>query len=137
MNREDLINYKYEGIKTRERMSLEKRASQFSPFAALSGYYEKIEEQKQILEDKILLSSYEKEIINNNLRYLEEHKKDSIYVNINYFYKDKNKEKGKYISIKGIFKRIDKINKLIEVEDNIININDIRNIKIIKNPTNN
>ncbi|MCM1452160.1 MAG: hypothetical protein NC102_07870 [Clostridium sp.] len=45
MNRyEDIIGRRYEGVTTRRRMSLENRAAQFAPFAALAGYEAAINE---------------------------------------------------------------------------------------------
>lgn len=43
-NYDDIIDYPYSGIKTRQPMPLESRAAQFAPFAALHGHEEAIEE---------------------------------------------------------------------------------------------
>ncbi len=35
---DDIINLRYEGVKQHQRMSMEARAAQFAPFAALTGH---------------------------------------------------------------------------------------------------
>lgn len=42
-SREELINYDYEAHINYPRMSMNQRAAIFAPFAALSGYKEKIQ----------------------------------------------------------------------------------------------
>lgn len=41
---EDIENLEYEGVKKHRKMSMESRAAQFAPFAALNGHDEAIEE---------------------------------------------------------------------------------------------
>ena len=41
----DIIDHEYKGTTTHTPMPVEKRAAQFSPFAALTGMEEKIEEE--------------------------------------------------------------------------------------------
>ena len=48
MKEEDLIHYPYAGVRRHPHMSNAKRAAQFKPFAALSGYEEAIEESGRI-----------------------------------------------------------------------------------------
>ncbi|MBQ3231505.1 MAG: hypothetical protein IJA93_00935, partial [Clostridia bacterium] len=56
---DDIINMKYPTAKTRKAMTLLERAAQFSPFAALSGYEEAIDETARLTDAKILLSEDE------------------------------------------------------------------------------
>ena len=54
MSYEDIINYKYEKSKTHKWMSNDKRAFQFAPFSALTGYEESIEKTARQYEEEIL-----------------------------------------------------------------------------------
>ena len=107
------------------QMPLYKRAAQFSPFAALTGYDDMVIDASKITDRKI--DSYDEleMMISNKLNYINNHIKDKIKVIITYFsYKD-----SKYITKEGIVKRIDIIYKNIKLEDNtIIDINDIIDI---------
>lgn len=41
-NTNDLIDYPYDGVKSHPRMTMEARAAQFAPFAALTGHSDAI-----------------------------------------------------------------------------------------------
>ena len=108
------------------KMSLEKRAAQFSPFAALTGYDDMIEDASKIKFNKI--ESYEEleSMISDKLNYLNNHIKDRIKVVVTYFKYDISK----YIKKEGIIKKIDAIYKSIKLEDNtIIDMSDIIDIE--------
>lgn len=109
------------------KMSLEKRAAQFSPFAALTGYDDMIEDASKIKFNKI--ESYEEleSMISDKLNYLNNHIKDKILVSITYY----DYSNSIYTTIKGIIKRIDAIHHNIKLENNkIIDMFDIIDIDI-------
>lgn len=58
-NYDDIIDYPYSGIKTRQPMPLESRAAQFAPFAALHGHEEAIEETARENIEEYNTQSYE------------------------------------------------------------------------------
>lgn len=127
---DDIINLPRHISKTHPHMSLADRAAQFSPFAALTGYEEAIKEAGRIVDEKIELSEEEKEEINRQLNYLNEHKKDNIQITITYFLKDMKKNGGSYRQITSNLKRLDEIEKTILLADNtILRIDDIRKIQ--------
>lgn len=127
---DDIINLPHHVSKTHPHMSLADRAAQFSPFAALTGYEEAIKEAGRIVDEKIELSEEEKEEINRQLNYLNEHKKDNIQITITYFLKDMKKNGGSYRQITSNLKRLDEIEKTILLADNtILRIDDIRKIQ--------
>ena len=127
---DDIINLPRHVSKTHPHMSLADRAAQFSPFAALTGYEEAIKEAGRIVDEKIELSEEEKEEINRQLNYLNEHKKDNIQITITYFLKDMKKNGGSYRQITSNLKRLDEIGKTILLADNtILRIDDIRKIQ--------
>ena len=107
MEYQDIINLPHYELKYHERMSMEKRASQFASFDALLGFKEEIKEKgrkttskKQLTEEEITLLNYE----------LQELKpKDKIILTV--FIPDIKKEGGEYQEIEGFFKKIDSITK--------------------------
>ena len=100
------------------RMSLINRAGQFSPFAALTGYEDKVKETTRYTDAEIYLSEDEEEIIRNKLNIIEENIKSKIHVTITYFVKDKRKGGGMFKDISGIVKKIDNYNNVIIFTNN-------------------
>lgn len=127
-NYDDIINLK-RPISNHSHLSIESRASQFSPFAALTGYDDEVKEAARITNRKIIIDDGLKEVLNDKLNYLNDHIKEYSNVSITYFVKDNKKEGGKYLTKQGIIKRIDTVNEIIKFSDNItISMNDIINI---------
>ena len=108
-------------VSKHEKMSIERRASIFSPFAALTGFNEKINDVERYREEKIILSEDEK--YNLDLKIKEISKDLKRMVTITYYNHDD------YKTINGYIKNTDEINKIIVLEskdkilfDNIIDI---------------
>lgn len=128
---DDIINLDYFEPKNHKRMSTYQRAAQFSPFAALTGYDDLVNETVRITHDKIELSEYEKSLVNEKLVKIKSNIESLPCVSITYFSKDKIKSGGKYNTIYGYVKSIDMINRFIKLSNNsIIYIDDIYNIEI-------
>ena len=70
---DDIINLPHYESKTRKRMSLEARSAQFAPFAALTGYDDKVKETARRTDKRIELSDEEYNIINTKLQIIKEH----------------------------------------------------------------
>ncbi len=128
-NYDDIINLD-RPVSKRPSSSMESRASQFAPFAALVGYDSEIKEIARLTDKKAVLDESQKEIISNKLSYLNEHLNNQNEVTVTYFIKDSKKSGGRYLQKIGIIKRIDLVNQNIKFTDNtIINMKDITNIK--------
>lgn len=52
-NYDDIIDIKYEGVTSRQRMSLANRAAQFAPFSALNGHNEAISETARLNNERM------------------------------------------------------------------------------------
>ena len=127
-NYDDIINLN-RPISKHPKQSIESRASQFAPFAALVGYDEQVKETARLTTNKIEIDEGLKEILNNKLNYLNDHLDENIEVTITYFIKDFKKSGGKYITKTGIVKRIDIVNGFIKFTDNdIIYMTDVISI---------
>ena len=130
----DIINLSRHISPTRKHMSNYDRAAQFAPFSALTGYEQIIKEVARISKKRIVLSADQKEKINRALMFLEENKDKNINIKVIYFVPDKKKDGGEYISIIGIYKKINSSNdKLMFTDNNSIILNDIFDIEILDN----
>ena len=130
---DDIINLPHHTSKNHPRMSIQNRAAQFSPFAALTGYEDAINETKRITTQKRILTNDMIEEINITLLEIKEQLNKYTY-QITYFKKDTKKEGGSYLTI------IDKIIKINPIEEYLltsnktkINLKDIEKIIKINN----
>ncbi len=90
------------------RMSDLQRAAQFSPFAALSGYEEAIEEQARYTNSKIELDEMEVQELDRKLRDAAE---NGARVEIIRFVPDERKAGGRYETVSGRIVKTDPIQK--------------------------
>lgn len=126
----DILNYNY--VMKHERMSKDKRASQFAPFSALVGFTDLIKERERDTTRKIEITDDIKEELDYKLKIINSKLDDHPKVTITYFIKDQTKSGGKYETITNYIKRIDFYHKIIILEnqikikiDNIINIDSL------------
>ncbi len=101
----------------RKKMSIENRAAQFAPFAALTGHKETVQESNRVTKRKIILDENQREQLDYQLQILKANLNKKVF--ITYFVEDDTKTGGKYVvESKGI-KRIDEYTRTIVFEDNI------------------
>ena len=112
-NYEDIINLPHYEPKNHPRMSIESRAAQFAPFAALTGYGDLVKETARLTDTRIELDEEEKNIVNNKLQILQSKIKELPQATITYFIPDKKKVGGKYVTTTGNIKKIDEYKGLI------------------------
>ncbi len=133
MNYDDIINMKHPTSSNHPRMSMNNRAAQFAPFAALKTHVDKISEASRLTTQKRILDEDQRQILNRVLNDLLVHKKEHPFIIIDYFVEDEYKEGGSYMTIRGQFKDIDGINKkIILLDKSKIPIDDIYHISILK-----
>lgn len=125
-NYDDIINLPHHVSTKHPRLSMEQRAAQFAPFAALTGYGDAVKETARITEDRIELDEEEKVKLDNKLHELEKNISQKPKATITYFVPDIKKSGGEYVTVVGNLKRIDDYRKLIILEDKTeIPINEI------------
>ena len=91
----DIIDLPHPTSRKHPRMSLEARAAQFAPFAALTGHKEELQEERRLTKHKIIQDEgYREEL-------------DYVLGRICHRVADKVKDGGEYKIATGIFKRID------------------------------
>lgn len=99
---EDMLYMPHPTSKTHPRMSMEKRAAQFAPFAALTGHADAVEETARITQERVELTEDRKEQIN---RVLQEVQLRGNVVLV-YFLPDVYKEGGSYQTVSGMIEKI-------------------------------
>lgn len=107
----DIINLPHHVSVRRPRMKMIDRAAQFSPFAALTGHGSAVSETERLTEKFTEPDEYEKDIINEKLRFLSE--LQNPIAEIVYFEPDRRKEGGAYVTVTGEVKRVDAVEQCI------------------------
>ena len=126
---EDIINLPHYEPK-HPRMSMYSRAAQFSPFAALTGYEEQVNETARLTDNKLFITEEMKEMFDIKLQYIKSIINEKPMIKITYFVPDNKKSGGRYLEYSGNIRRIDNIKKeLIFINNKKINIDDIIDIE--------
>ena len=114
---DDIIHLPHHVSKTRPQMSMEDRAAQFSPFAALTGYDAAILETGRLTEDKLELGEETQAILDRKQRYLAEIIDTKPEITVTYFVPDEKKSVGAYSTVTGFLKRIDEYERELVLTD--------------------
>ncbi len=102
------------------KMPMSKRAAQFSPFAALTGYEEAVQETARLTEERHELDEYEKEELDRKLQILASHLPDRCPTSFTYFEPDTRKEGGAYHTVTGIIHRMNSYNQTVLLTDGTV-----------------
>ena len=110
---DDIIDRPHHVSKKHPPLSADSRAAQFSPFAALTGYGDAVEEAARLTDGKIDLGPDEVERIDAVLKTLA--RGDT--VKAVHFVPDARKTGGSYRDISGTVKKIDALRRALVFED--------------------
>ena len=108
--------HRYDDIIDRQRpislkrtpMSPEKRAAQFAPFAALTGYEDAILETGRLTQGKVELTEDAKRLLDEKLILLMEKENSYPMIQIEYFVKDEKKQGGRYVKRECQLRNVDR-----------------------------
>lgn len=114
---DDMLDMPHHVSTKHPQMSLHDRAAQFSPFAALTGYDDAIEETARLTDRRIELSETDMDRLNLKWQLVLEHLSERPAVTITYFVPDSKKEGGKYVSVSGCVKKIDEYEQTVTLTD--------------------
>ena len=114
---EDMLYLDPPVSKTHRKMSIQDRAAQFMPFAALTGYADLIRESSRITQSRIELSETEIEELKHKLEILHRHEIEKPLIKVQYFVHDLKKSGGSYQMVEKYLHRIDDIEKKIIFKD--------------------
>ena len=109
---EDIVGLFRPISKKHPQASAEDRAARFSPFAAISGYEEMVNEAARFTQPRIELDENRKAVLDGRMR-----QSVGQTVRITYFEPDPKKEGGAYRIVTGTITRIDEHDRCLVLED--------------------
>ena len=119
-NYEDIQNHKRYQLKHHTPMSMESRAAQFAPFAALVGYDEEIGEAARSTDGREELSEDAIDALNQAFQKLLEHEEERPLVTVTYFQPDAKKDGGRYMTYTGNFRFCDAEKRVVKFVDGMV-----------------
>lgn len=123
---EDIIHLPHHVSSKRPQMPMSDRAAQFSPFAALTGYDDAIQETGRLTVQRIELDEDELARLDEEFRVLQEHLNEQPLVRFTYFKPDELKSGGAYLTVSGVIRKIRDYEREILLQDGtVIPVDDI------------
>lgn len=114
---DDIIYLPHHVSRNHPQMPLRDRATQFAPFAALTGYEAALGETARLSVERRELDAQEAEELNRRLVALIARLSEHPEVTIEYFVPDERKSGGAYVSVTGVVRHISVSERLLVMED--------------------
>ena len=125
----DIIDQEHYVDPNHPRMSRLNRAAQFSPFAALTGYEDLIDESARLTGEQVELDESKKEELGRRIDILLR-MAPSPETEITYFIRDSKKSGGRYETVRGTIKKYEALARAVILDsDTIVYIDDIIDVK--------
>ena len=140
---EEQVMQKYGDILYREHpvsanhlpMSVDNRAAQFSPFAALTGHEEAIQETARLTDRRHEMDEESTRLLNERYHELLERFAEQPWISLTYFVPDDRKEGGKYVTVQSTVKKITEYERqLVLADERIISMSDIVSMQFLDQP---
>lgn len=130
-NYDDIIDHPHYVSAKRLPMTPHDRAAQFSPFAALTGYDEEIDETARRTDTRMELTEDQSDELNKAFRKLSE--LDRPLIAVTYFVPDIRKTGGAYVTYKGKFRFLDRFNEKMKFTDGMeISLSEICRVEFLE-----
>lgn len=131
-NYSDIIDLPHVEPINHRRMSMQSRAAQFAPFAALTGHSAAIEETARRTENEVELCEDDRSLLDQKMTELLSHLSERPQVTFTYFAPDAYKKGGSYKTIIGIVQKMDDYTRTLTLEGGAkVEIQRIIDIQII------
>ncbi len=128
---DQIINQKRPFDSKHPAMSLHNRAAQFAPFDALTGFGGRIHEVSRLTDSRVELTDEVRQVINEQLRQIEDRIKEQPTVTVTFFLPDKTKDGGSYQTIIAPAVKVNAYDERLLLEDDIsIAFDDIIELEI-------
>lgn len=126
---DDIIHLPHHTSPTRPRMSMEDRAAQFAPFAALTGHDAAVAEAGRRTEEKIELAPDSRAELDAILQQLKAMPSQP-EITITYFRADERKTGGAYLHRSTRLRNIDPVRHCLTLEDGeVVGMDDVLEIQ--------
>ena len=126
---DDIINLPHHVSYKRPQMSMQDRAAQFSPFAAMTEYDSAIRETARLTDAKLELTEETMAVLNMKLQMAADSIAEQPELSFTYFKPDEKKAGGAYVTVSGTVKRVDDYERLVILQsgeripmDNLLDI---------------
>ena len=113
----DIIELPHPTSKHHTQMASVDRAAQFSPFAALTGHSDVIDETARLTDERIVLSEDKIAGLNRKLQIIAELINEHPKIKITFFKEDELKDGGAYVDIVGKVRMIDRYKRALIMMD--------------------
>ena len=114
---DDIIGLPHHVSHTHPPMTMENRAAQFAPFAALTGHDDAIAETARCTMAYAELSDDQHELLSRRLAYALEYSSQGAILQFDISWPDKRKQGGAYTTITGSIKKFDEYDRCIILHD--------------------
>ena len=125
----DIINLPHHVSTVHPQMSMHQRAAQFSPFAALVGFEDVVDEKVRQTVPERELSEDEKAELDHRMGIVAAHLSEHPVVTIEFFEPDKRKDGGEYVFKSGIVEKIVPAERVVVVGGEVIRMDRIVGIE--------
>ena len=128
---DDIIHLSRPDTGRRAKMSDYDRAAQFSPFAALTGFEDTIEETGRQTDARIELDEGGKQLLDEQMQQVLQKLPDQPKVTVVWFCYDERKAGGTYIRTTGNVKKIDTyLGKLLLTDGQVVPLGEVFSIRL-------
>ena len=103
----DIIDLPHPVSQKHPPLTMQQKAAQFSPFAALSGYEEAIDETGRFTQEKLSLGEDRRAQLDEKLQKIVKSMEMQPQVSFTYFVPDLYKDGGEYLTVSGAVRKID------------------------------
>lgn len=100
-------------------LSMDQKAAQYSPFAALTGYGDVIDETGRLTEARKELDEDRKAELDQMIRHLAAGRAGSAQASFTYFVPDPQKSGGQYVTVSGQIRKVDQNRGQIILQDGL------------------
>ena len=118
-NYDDIINLPHYVSQNRQCMSMHDRAAQFSPFAALTGYDDAVEETARLTDERQELSEEKNDELDNRLKMIRERVAEKPEIKVTFFVADEKKAGGAYETLQGTVRTVDEYSAELVFTDGV------------------
>lgn len=114
---DDIIDLPHHVSKTHPQMSRHDRAAQFSPFAALTGYDDAVDEAARLTENRLVPDEEQAALLDRTMKKILDNIDIRPLIRVTYFIPDKRKSGGRYSEYSGHIRTFNEYDKILIFED--------------------